>query len=245
MTNLLEVAGLTVGYDGSTVVRDLDLVVEEGQTAVIVGPNGHGKTTLVRAITGLTRARSGRVTFLGERIDALSAEQIARLGVVHVMQGDGLFGEMTVEENLMMGAFPSASWKLRRATLDRIYERFEIVHGKRAQKANTLSGGERRLVGLSRGLMRPARLLVIDEPSLGLAPVAIEAVYRAVDEIRRERGTVILIEENFSHIEQVADIVHVLETGSIVRSGPYDELARDRTVMETYLGVVTPIGGAG
>ena len=153
------------------------------------------------------------------------------------MQGDGLFAEMTVEENLLIGAFPRASWRDRRAALKRVYAELPAVEARRGQKARTLSGGERRLVGLGRGMMRPARALLIDEPSLGLAPVAIEAVYAAIRRLRAgSPAAIVLVEENFSHVEALADVVHILESGAIVRSGGYRELADDPTVVQTYLG---------
>jgi branched-chain amino acid transport system ATP-binding protein len=236
---MLAARGLRAGYDRSVVLRDLDLSVEEGQTAVVIGPNGHGKTTLLRALSGLIRPSGGSVSLAGDRIDGRSAEAIASLGVVHVMQGDGLFAEMTVEENLLMGAFHRGSWRDRRATLQRVYAELPTVEAKRGQKTRTLSGGERRLVGLARGMMRPARALLIDEPSLGLAPVAIEAVYAAIRRLRAESpAAIVLIEENFTHVADVADVVHILESGAIVRSGPYRELAHDPTVVETYLGSI-------
>jgi len=236
---MLETRGLRAGYDRSDVVRDLDLTVEEGQTAVVIGPNGHGKTTLLRAISGLIRPSAGTVTLAGEHIETSSAEAIAALGVVHVMQGDGLFPEMTVEENLMIGAFHRSSWRGRRSALKRVYAELPTVESKRESKARTLSGGERRLVGLGRGMMRPARALLIDEPSLGLAPVAIEAVYAAIRRLRSESpAAIVLIEENFTHVEELADVVHILESGAIVRSGSYRELADDPTVVESYLGAV-------
>jgi len=239
MSTMLEASGLRAGYDRSTVVRDLDLAVEEGQTAVVIGPNGHGKTTLLRAISGLIQPTAGSVTLAGERIDGRSAEAIAALGVVHVMQGDGLFPEMTVEENLLIGAFHRSSWRGRRDSLRRVYSELPVVEAKREQKARTLSGGERRLVGLGRGMMRPARALLIDEPSLGLAPVAIEAVYAAIRRLRAESpAAIVLIEENFTHVADLADVVHILESGTIVRSGGYRELADDPTVVESYLGAL-------
>jgi branched-chain amino acid transport system ATP-binding protein len=237
MSAMLEAHALRAGYDRSLVVRDLELVVEEGQTAVVIGPNGHGKTTLLRALSGLVRPSGGSVSLAGERIDGRSAEAIAALGVVHVMQGDGLFAEMTVEENLLIGAFQRSSWRDRRASLQRVYAELPAVDAKRGQKARTLSGGERRLVGLGRGMMRPARALLIDEPSLGLAPVAIEAVYAAIGRLRAESAAaIVLIEENFTYVEEIADVVHVLESGAIVRSGAYRDLAHDPTVVENYLG---------
>ncbi len=235
---LLEVRGLWAGYGDSIVVRDLDLVVEVGKTVVMIGPNGHGKTTFLRAVSGLIAPSRGEVWFGGERVDGRKPEAIARKGLVHVMQGDGLFSEMTVEENLLMGAFPSSPWKRRQRALDRVWELFPQLTERRGQRARTLSGGERRLVGLGRGLMREdARLLMIDEPSLGLAPVMIDVVYGAIREIRERLGTtILLVEENFTHVGGVADVVHVVEMGGIVRSGSLEELSSDRTVVETYLG---------
>jgi branched-chain amino acid transport system ATP-binding protein len=239
MTAALAVRGLVAGYDRSVVIDGLDLEVSAGATAVVIGPNGHGKTTLLRAVSGLIKPFRGEVELAGERIDGLAAEAIARKGVVHVMQGDGLFVEMTVEENLLMGAFPGGSWRDRRAALKRVYAELPAVEERKGHKARTLSGGERRLVGLGRGMMRPGRLLLIDEPSLGLAPVAIEAVYAVIRRLRSEASAaIVLIEENFTHVGGVADVVHILEAGRIVRSGPYAELAADRTVVETYLGSI-------
>jgi len=238
----LSVQNLTAGYDRTMVLRDLSVAVNPGQTAVVIGPNGHGKTTLLLTISGLLKPSAGTIEFDGRRIDGTAAERLADRGIVHIMQGDGLFADMTVEENLLMGAFVSSSWRGRRETLKRVYADLPVVESKRDQKARTLSGGERRLVGLGRGMMRPARVMLIDEPSLGLAPVAIEAVYAAIAKLRAESGaTVVLVEENFTHIGGVADVVHILETGSIVRSGSFDELSNDRTVVETYLGSITDV----
>ncbi len=239
MTAALAVRGLVAGYDRAVVIDGLDLEVEDGATAVVIGPNGHGKTTLLRAVSGLIKPFRGEVELAGGRIEGLAAEAIARKGVVHVMQGDGLFVEMTVEENLLMGAFAAGSWRDRRAALRRVYAELPAVEERRGHKARTLSGGERRLVGLGRGMMRPARLLLIDEPSLGLAPVAIEAVYAVIRRLRSEGSSaIVLIEENFTHVGGVADVVHILEAGRIVRSGPFAQLAADRTVVETYLGSI-------
>jgi branched-chain amino acid transport system ATP-binding protein len=234
---ILEVRGLVAGYGDAVVVRDLDLSVDTGATAVLIGPNGHGKTTFLRAVSGLIKPARGEVWFAGERVDGRSPEHIAAMGLAHVMQGDGLFSQMTVEENLLMGAFQSASWRARQRALEHVYELFPQLKERRQQRARTLSGGERRLVALGRGLMREAHLLMIDEPSLGLAPVMIDTVYDAIREIReRLNTTILLVEENFKHIEGFADIVHVVEMGGIVRSGSLEELSSDRTVVETYLG---------
>ena len=237
--SLLDVRDLSAGYGETIAVRDLSLSVDAGRTAVLIGPNGHGKTTLLRVLSGLLKPVRGEIRLAGERIDGRTAERIAEMGIVHVMQGDGLFPDMSVEENLLMGAFPASSWSARRAAAARVYDLFPQIRERRSQRARTLSGGERRLVALGRGLMREARLLLIDEPSLGLAPVMIDTVYRAIREIReRLDTTVLLVEENFTHIAGIADVVHVIEMGGIVRSGSFEELAADRTVVETYLGTL-------
>jgi branched-chain amino acid transport system ATP-binding protein len=236
-TPVLEARGLWAGYDDAPVVRDLSLSVGDGQTVVMIGPNGHGKTTFLRAVSGLLRPARGEVWFTGERVDGKTPETIAKAGLVHVMQGDGLFPDMTVEENLLMGAFPPRHWGSRSDTIERVYDLFPQVKDRRAQQARTLSGGERRLVSLGRGLMRDATLLMIDEPSLGLAPVMIDTVYGAIAAIRgRLRTAILLVEENFTHIGSIADVVHIVEMGRVVRSGPLDELSKDRTVVDTYLG---------
>jgi branched-chain amino acid transport system ATP-binding protein len=233
---MLEVAGLSAGYLDTTVIAGLTLTVQAGEAAVLIGPNGHGKTTLLRAISGLITPSAGRVLLDGQDVTGRSAEQISALGLVHVPQGDGLFAEMTVEENLMMGAFPAASWRDRRAALARVYEQFPVVAERASQRARTLSGGERRLVALGRALMRPSRITLIDEPSLGLAPVAIDAVYEVIGRLKESGATIVLVEENFTHVGAVADAVHVVETGTIIASGPYAELSADPAIVQTYLG---------
>jgi len=233
---MLQVAALRAGYLDTTVIRDLDLLVNAGEVAVLIGPNGHGKTTLLRAISGLIKPSAGRVLLDGQDVGGWPAERISALGLVHAPQGDGLFSEMTVEENLLMGAFPAASWRNRRRELAGIYEQFPVVAERAGQRARTLSGGERRLVALSRALMRPSRIMLIDEPSLGLAPVAIDAVYQAIGNLKRSGATIVLVEENFSHVGAVADAVHIVEMGTIIASGPYAELSADPAIVRTYLG---------
>jgi branched-chain amino acid transport system ATP-binding protein len=234
----LEVRGLTTGYGETTIVREVDLDVRAGETLVLIGPNGHGKTTLVRAISGLLALSAGTVTLGGTRIDGRRTEALCRFGLVHVPQGDHLFPELTIEENLIMGAFPKSSWRDRRRALQSVFERFPTLLERRHQRAESLSGGERRQVALGRGLMRSPRLLIVDEPSLGLAPVVIETVYETLAEIAAGDTSILLVEENFSHIEELADRVCVLEMGRIVRSGTAAELAADADVATSYLGVV-------
>jgi branched-chain amino acid transport system ATP-binding protein len=236
----LAVRGISAGYGETTIVRDVSLDVRPGETLVIVGPNGHGKTTLLRAISGLVRPTAGELELDGRRIDGIRAEERTGLGLIHIPQGDHLFPDLTIEENLMMGAFPRAAWGGRREALDRVFEIFPKLHERRGQRARTLSGGERRQVAVGRGLMRSPRLLLIDEPSLGLAPVIIETVYETIAKIAAQDVSIVLVEENFTHIEDVADRVCVFEMGRIVRTGAPADLASDETLAHSYLGVLQP-----
>lgn len=236
-TPQLSVSGLFAGYGAVTVVRDVNLEVGKGSTVVLIGPNGHGKTTVLRTISGLIEPREGEIRLAGERIDGLPAEKITEMGVVHVPQGDHLFADLTVEENLLMGAFPRSTWRNRAEALERVQTLFPILAERRNQQARTLSGGERRQVGIGRGLMRQPSLLIIDEPSLGLAPVVVQTVYGAIARIAAEGDTSILLaEETFVHIEDLADTVGVLEMGRIIRTGSPAELADDPEIASAYLG---------
>ena len=236
----LSVRGISAGYGETTIVRDVSLEIAAGETLVIVGPNGHGKTTLLRAISGLLRPTAGELELDGRRIDGMRAEERTGLGLVHIPQGDHLFPDLTIEENLVMGAFPRSAWGRRAEALDRVFELFPILHERRGQRARTLSGGERRQVAVGRGLMREPRLLMIDEPSLGLAPVIIETVYETIARIAAQDVTILLVEENFTHVEDIADRLCVFEMGGVVRSGSPAEIAADETLAHSYLGVLQP-----
>jgi branched-chain amino acid transport system ATP-binding protein len=236
---LLDIAGLRAGYGATEVLHGVDLQVSEGEFSVLIGPNGHGKSTLLRAISGLVSPRAGSIRFNGSRIDGMRTENIVAQGLVHIPQGDMIFPDMTVSENLALGAFVKSAQKNRVAKLERVYEIFPRLAERSSQRARTLSGGERRMLALGRGLMSDARILMIDEPSLGLAPVLVEEVYSQISRIAADGMTVLLIEEDFSRVRDVADHVSLLENGAVVLSGSVDDVLSHPAIAATYLGIDT------
>jgi branched-chain amino acid transport system ATP-binding protein len=237
-TPLLAITDLWAGYEETPIVRGIDLTIQAGETVVLIGPNGHGKTTLLRTISGLIRAYHGEIRLAGRLITGRSPEELTADGLIHIPQGDALFPDLLVEENLLMGAYPPPAWRRRHESLEHVYKLFPQLQRRARQLARTLSGGERRQLSIGRGLMRPATLLLIDEPSLGLAPVLVDSLYDVIEEIAKSSTTVLLVEENFKHIRRLAKRVCVLEMGRIVRTGTLDELLNDPVVAESYLGVV-------
>jgi len=234
---MLKVIDLHAGYGGSEVLHAVSLHVGEGEAVVILGPNGHGKSTLLRAISGLIRPTAGRVELDGRVISDLPPHEIVAAGIIHIPQGDLPFPELTVMENLLMGAYLSEAWQQRQQRLEQVFALFPALAERRNQLARSLSGGERRMLALGRGLMGKARLLMIDEPSLGLAPFLIDNVYETIREIKQQQGLAILLaDENADHIAGLADRVYLLESGSLVREGTAEEMLRDEALLAAYLG---------
>jgi branched-chain amino acid transport system ATP-binding protein len=233
---MLLVHDLQAGYGGSQVLHSISLHVEEGEAVAVLGPNGHGKTTLLRAISGLIHPTAGRVELNGKEITRLEPEAIVAAGIIHIPQGDLLFPEMTVMENLLMGAYRSAAWQERNSKLAQVFRLFPRLAERKKQLARSLSGGERRMLALGRGLMGKARLFMIDEPSLGLAPLVIEQVYETIQAIKRTGMAILLMDENANHITGLADRVYLLEAGVLVREGTADELLGDAALLSAYLG---------
>ncbi len=233
---MLEVKGLTAGYAGSEVLHGIDLTVKDGEGVIVLGPNGHGKTTLLRAITGLLPPRSGSVLLDEREITRWRPDVIAAAGVVHIPQGDLLFPDMTVLENLVMGASLRATWSERNQRLGRVYELFPWLKERGRQLARTLSGGERRMLALGRGLMSKAKILLIDEPSLGLAPLTTEQIYASIRRVKESGMAILLADENANHVAGLADRVYLLETGVLVREGPAEKMLQDKALLESYLG---------
>jgi branched-chain amino acid transport system ATP-binding protein len=233
---MLKVTDLHAGYGGSEVLHSLSLRVGDGESVVVLGPNGHGKTTLLRAISGLIRPTAGTVEFDGQVTSSQSASDIVAAGMIHIPQGDLPFPELTVMENLLMGAYRPEAWRERKRKLEQVFELFPVLAERPNQLARSLSGGERRMLALGRGLMSKAKLLMIDEPSLGLAPFLIENVYETIRNIRKTGLSILLVDENADHLEGLADRVYLLESGTLVREGSVDDMLRDEALMAAYLG---------
>ena len=235
-TELLRVNAVEAGYRDTDVLRGVDLAVARGEFVVVIGPNGHGKTTLLKTISGLLSVTHGDIEFDGERIDQLTPDKIVARGIVQIPQGDLLFPDMTVEENLFLGAFRERSSAIRAQRLAHVFEVFPQLAERRGQRARTLSGGERRMLALGRGLMSDAQILMIDEPSLGLAPVLVEEVYSRISSIAKEGNTVLLVEENPARVAGLADRLYLMENGTMVRSGNPEQVLSDEAVIRSYLG---------
>ena len=234
---LLNVAGLSAGYGQVQVLNGIDFTVADSEIVVILGANGAGKTTTMRSISG-TIPRSGRISFDGESIGHAKPDAILRAGISQVPQGRGTFSDLTVEDNLLAGGYTTK--KTRNQDIDRWYEMFPRLAERGGQLAGSLSGGEQQMLAIARAMMSRPRLLLCDEPSLGLAPLITQDLFRVLGEIRDETGMAMLIvEQNAGLSLALADRAYVLETGDIVATGTGDELLADDTVKQAYLGVVT------
>lgn len=233
---LLDVRDLSAGYNGLTVLDGVSLTIGAGEFVAIVGPNGHGKSTLLKTISGLVPARSGTITLAGTEISRLRADRVVAAGVVHVPQGDLLFPDMTVRENLMMGAYLPRPGRRAEAQLDDVFALLPKLQERQNQVASTLSGGERRMAGIGRGLMSGGSVLMLDEPSLGLAPIVIDQIYALIDRLKAAGKTILLVEENPVRIFERADRVYLLDNGRFGWTGSGRELMRSREILETYLG---------
>lgn len=234
---LLEVKDCHAGYGTGSILNGIDLTVAQGELIGIVGPNGHGKTTLLRAISGLLPRTQGSIALNGRSILGLAPEKIARMGLAHVPQGDLVYKNMTILENLLVGGYANRSDARSQAQLDKVFALFPKLEQRAEQIASSLSGGERRMLGIGRGLMMgDCRLLVLDEPSLGLAPVVIDQIYAAIDELRATGMTIVVVEENIARVANHADRLHLMDGGHFVWSGVPAEMHENRKIIDTYLG---------
>ena len=229
---LLEVEHLHAGYGPVNVLEDVSLTVGDGETVALLGANGAGKTTTLRAICGMVKPR-GSVRIGGRDVSKQSTERIVRLGVAHVPEGRGTFAPLTVEENLRLGAYSRRG----KASFKRAFELFPRLEERRHQQAGTLSGGEQQMLAIARALMLRPKLMLLDEPSLGLAPKLVRELFKTLRRIKEDEGTAMLIvEQNANLVLEFADAAHVLETGRVVLAGTADEVAGDEAMRKAYLG---------
>jgi branched-chain amino acid transport system ATP-binding protein len=233
---LLEVRNLHAGYGPTEVLHGLDFAIEEGSITALLGANGAGKTTTLRALCGMVRT-SGEVLFDGQRISGKATEDIVRLGVAHVPDGRGTFTDLTTEENLRLGAYARRERGALAEDYERMYRLFPILAERRHQQAGTLSGGQQQMLAVARALMLRPRLLLLDEPSFGLAPLVVKEIFAVMRDINREQKvTILLVEQNAAMALRLADQAHLLETGRIVLSGASRDLMNDDAVRRAYLG---------
>jgi branched-chain amino acid transport system ATP-binding protein len=236
MAALLAVENLEAQYGWTTVLRGMSFGVEEGGITTILGANGAGKTTTLRAVTGMVRT-SGSVRFAGTPIQGKATEEIVRLGIAHAPEGRGTFVQLTVEENLRLGGYVRRDRARLTQDFDRVYGYFPVLGQRRRQVAGTLSGGEQQMLAVARALMLRPRLLLLDEPSLGLAPMVVREIFRIVRTINKEEGvSVLLVEQNAALALDLADHAYLIETGRVVMSGPSGILQKDESIRRSYLG---------
>jgi len=234
---LLEVDDLVVAYDGMRALQGVSLRAQSGRIAALVGANGAGKTSLLRAVSGLVRAESGTVRFDGRDVTRRAAHAIVRDGIAHVPEGRRVFASATVRDNLLLGAYVDRDAQRRRARLDAAFAAFPVLRERLAQRASTLSGGEQQMLAIARGTMSGPRLLLLDEPSLGIAPKLIPQIYGGIRAIAAAGTAVLLVEQNVREALRVADDGYVLQTGRVVLEGPASELIGDPLVQEAFLGI--------
>ena len=234
--NVLEIKGVSAGYGRVAVLQEISLAVGENSVAVLLGANGAGKTTTLRAISGMIKY-SGQILLDGKNLRGLGPDQVARLGIAHGLQGRGTFTDLTVEENLTVGAYRRSDKGQIAADIEEMYSLFPRLRERRKQKAGSLSGGEQQMLAVGRSLMLKPRVMLLDEPSLGLAPVIIDDLYEALQRVNQSQGTAMLIvEQNANLALEIANEAYVLETGSMVLSGAARDVAENDGVRAAYLG---------
>jgi branched-chain amino acid transport system ATP-binding protein len=233
---MLSLENVSVNYDAIEALTDISLHVEQGEVVTLIGANGAGKTTTLRTITGLLEPKEGRVVYEGKQISGVPTHQLVPMGIAMSPEGRGVFANLSVRENLEMGAFIRKDKKGISDDMERGFTLFPRLKEREQQKAGTLSGGEQQMLAMARALMSRPRLLLLDEPSLGLAPLVVHTIFEAIEQIRNEGATILLVEQNANAALHHSDRAYVLETGRIVMEGNSKELAQDPRVKEAYLG---------
>jgi branched-chain amino acid transport system ATP-binding protein len=233
---VLELRDVHVRYGSIRALQGVSLRIEQGELVALIGSNGAGKTTTLRTISGLLRASEGSITFEGAEIGRAPTDRIVSLGIGHCPEGRRIFGGLTVRENLILGAVSQRDRGAVAAELDNVFTLFPLLKERLGQAGGTLSGGEQQMLAISRALMSRPRLLLLDEPSLGLAPLMVERIFATIAELKAQGRTILLVEQSVHHAFDVADRVYVMETGRITLDGPADALRRDPKVEQSYLG---------
>ncbi len=233
---MLELKDVVVHRGQLPVLKGINLTIEEGSIASLIGANGAGKTTLLRTISGILTPSSGSVSFRGQRIENRMPHDIVALGIGLVPEGRQLFSSLTVEDNLKVGSYLPQARRTRQESLDRVYEVFPRLRERRSQLARTLSGGEQQMLAIARGLMARPKLLMLDEPSLGLAPVVVANIFSTIHEINKQGATILLVEQNVVHSLKISHQGFVIENGRIVLSGTSEALLKDEHTKEAYFG---------
>lgn len=235
METLLKVEGINVYYGAIHAIKDISFQVNQGEIVTLIGANGAGKTTTLQTVSGLLRSKTGSILFDGQDINTVSTDKLVGRGLAQVPEGRRVFLQMSVEENLEMGAYTQPPAGVPR-DLEMVYDLFPRLKERRSQVAGTLSGGEQQMLAVGRALMSRPKLLLLDEPSLGLAPLVVQDIFKIIQEINRQGVTVLLVEQNANMALKIADLAYVLETGTITMSGTGAELLADSRVKEAYLG---------
>ena len=234
---MLEVSNIDTFYGKTQTLWNVSINVDEKEIVALVGANAAGKTTLLNSISGSLRPDSGRIAFLGRRIDGLTPDAIAGLGISYVPEGGKLFADMTVRENLEMGAYPLHAWKRKEERLEQVYQVFPFLKGREAQSARTLSGGERQMLAMGRSLMAGPRLCMFDEPSYGLAPIIVQQLFEFIKALNEQGITILIIEQNIRHALETANRAYVLESGRIALEGKAEDMLQNDHIKKAYLGL--------
>lgn len=234
---MLKIKNIDVFYGDAQALWDVSLAVEEKEIVTMLGANGAGKSTTLRAISGLLKLNKGSISLAGVRLDKIEPYQIILYGLSHVPEGRRLFPSMTVVENLMVGAYVSSAWKGRSSAVNEMMEIFPILKERRNQLAGTLSGGEQQMCAIARAMVSQPKVLLLDEPSLGLAPVIMERIFEVIQRINQRGVTILLVEQNAHIALQIAHRGYVIDTGHVVREGPTFQLLQDQYIKQAYLGL--------
>ena len=234
---MLAASNLDTFYGKIQALWDVSFTIDEMEIVALVGANGAGKTTLLNTISGVLQPAAGKVEFLGSRIEGLQSHAIVELGMSHIPEGRRLFPDMSVLENLEMGAYPKRLWERKQETLAEVYQLFPILKSRQGQRAGTLSGGEQQMVAMGRGLMSRPRLCIIDEPSSGLAPIVVDEIFKIIKGLRDQGIAILLVEQNVQQTLEIADRAYVLENGRVILAGESTQLLQEELIRKAYLGL--------